>query len=348
MLAAGRSFLWVHVRAHDPIPISIEAGACYTCGTMRIAPKAWLLAAVTLSSAACAPPVEEIRMANPPAMENGARRDSYPFLGVRNTWLYAQRWRPEASSRAVLVVVHGLKDHSDRYADLAETLVPKGFAVYAFDLRGHGRSAGMRVWADSFDDYVDDLTKFIADVKTREPNKPVFLFGHSMGGAITTLYALNHGSEIAGLVLSAPALRANVSGFEIASTHLIDGLVPEGGIFQLDIAKFSRSKDVVEACKRDPLVFQGSGPARTAAGLVDAIDEIGKRMGELDVPLLDMHGTKDEITPPEGSKELVSRAKTTDKTLKLYDGLVHDLLHEPEKDQVTKDMTDWLVAHAPK
>jgi len=293
----------------------------------------------------CVAPDQETRMTTPPAVEAGASRHSFPFMGARTTWLYAQSWQPMGASRGVLVIMHGLKDHSERYSEFAESLTGQGFSVYAFDLRGHGRSAGTRVWVDSFDDYVDDLGSFIAYVKTREAGKPVFLLGHSMGGAIATLYALRHPTELAGLVLSAPALRANASGIEVASTHAIDALIPEAGIFQLDIEKFSRDKAVVAACKQDPLVYQGPMPARTAAQLLDALDEIGKRMGELSVPLLDMHGTKDEITMPEGSKDLVARAASKDKTLKLYDGLVHDLLHEPEKEQVQKDVTDWLVLH---
>ena len=302
---------------------------------------------VTLASG-CVPPDLETRMTTPPAEEKGAVRRSFPFMGVKDTWLYAQLWRPEAEPRAVLVIVHGLKDHSDRYSDFAEGLTKLGFAVYAFDLPGHGRSAGPRVWIDKFDDYVDDVGSFVAEVKRREPNKPVFLMGHSMGGAIATLYALRAPKELAGVVLSAPALRASATGFEKAATRMIDVILPEAGVFQLPIEKFSRAPDVIRDCKADKLVYQGAAPAHTAVGLIDALDEIDRKMDTFDVPLLDMHGTKDEITMPEGSKALVDRARTKDKTLKLYDGLFHDLLHEPEHDQVEKDVSDWLVAHAPQ
>src|SRR6476659_5659339 len=103
--------------------------------------------------------------------------------------LYAQSWRPDGPSKAAFVIVHGLKDHSSRYAAVASELASRGYSVHAFDLRGHGRSEGQRVWVSPFERYVDDLEDFIHRVEHAEAGKPVFLFGHSMGGAIATLCA---------------------------------------------------------------------------------------------------------------------------------------------------------------
>src|SRR5439155_26529788 len=165
-----------------------------------------------------------------------------------------------------------------------------------------------------------------------------------MGGAIVTKYVLEKKPALAGLILSGPALKADVSGFTKGSTKFVALIAPRLAVFSLDLDHFSRDPKVVQECKADPLVDQGNGPARTAAKLLGAMDEIGERMEEITVPFLDMHGGADVITPPEGSRELVRRAKSADKTLKIYDGLYHDLLHEPEKAQVMADVAAWMDA----
>jgi alpha-beta hydrolase superfamily lysophospholipase len=265
--------------------------------------------------------------------------------------LFRQSWRPEDGKvRAVVVVVHGLRDHSTRYTELGAALAAKGFAVHAFDLRGHGHSEGIRVWVDPFEQYLDDLNLFLRMVAKEEADKPVYLFGHSMGGAIVTLDTLTRKPPIAGLVLSAGALKRgkNVSGFLAGSTKVVSALFPHLDAFSLDPDKFSRSPEVVQENKTDSLVFQDAAPARTAAGLLRALKEITEGRGELTTPVLALHGTADEVTDPDGSRELIAAAKSKDKTLKLYEGLVHDLLHEPEKAQVLSDVVAWLDARAPR
>jgi acylglycerol lipase len=265
--------------------------------------------------------------------------------------LFRQSWRPEQGKpRAVLVVVHGLRDHSTRYAELALAMAEKGFAVHAFDLRGHGHSEGIRAWVDPFEQYLEDLNLFLRAVAKEEHGLPLFLFGHSMGGAIVTLDVLTHRPPIAGLVLSAGALTRgkNVSGFLAASTKAVSVLLPHLDALSLDPAKFSRDPAVVRENKTDPLIFQDPAPARTAAGLLGALKEISGRRGELTAPLLALHGTADEVTDPDGSRALIAEARSKDKTLKLYEGFVHDLLHEPEKTQVLAEVVGWLDARAPR
>jgi alpha-beta hydrolase superfamily lysophospholipase len=250
--------------------------------------------------------------------------------------------------RAVLIVVHGLRDHSSRYGELAVHLVGQGFAVHAFDLRGHAHSEGVRVHIDSFDEYLSDLGLFLERVREREPGKPVYLFGHSMGGAIVTLFTLEKKPDIQGLVLSAPAMKpgADVSGALIATTKVLGGVLPNLKVLELDPKQFSRDPEVVKDNETDPLVFQQGGPARTASRLLAALNTLSERMEEVTTPVLVLHGTADTVTDPEGSKALVERARSTDKSLKLYEGLFHDLVHEPEKARVIADVVQWLQAHA--
>jgi alpha-beta hydrolase superfamily lysophospholipase len=287
------------------------------------------------------PPVDGAVVVAPPDAEH---KDGV-FEGVHGTKLYEQWWRPRAEPRGVVVVVHGLKDHSTRYRALAERLVKAGFAVHAFDLRGHGRSEGVRVWVDPFDDHLADLDIFFRRVREREPGKPALLFGHSMGGAIATLYTITRKPELKGLALSGAALKIDVSGAVVGGTRLIAALQPNAGVFNLDLHQFSRDPAMVAGNAFDPLVFQPAAAARTGAELLGAIGAIQERMEELTLPLLILHGAADKVTPPEGSQDLQRRARSADKTLKLYPGLFHDLLHEPEKEQVMGDLVQWMSDH---
>jgi acylglycerol lipase len=316
---------------------------------MRV-PFMLVFAALALVLGGCSyPSFAPVRMPDAPAAQtDGVVHADGVFTGARGTQLYEQSWRPaKGEARAVVVLVHGLKDHSARYQALAEALALEGFAVHAFDLRGHGRSEGVRVWVDTFDDYLDDLDIFMRRVRASSPGRPVLLFGHSMGGAIATLYTLTHKPDLAGLALSGAALAVDVSAVTVGGTKVVAGLAPNAGVFQLDLRQFSRDPAVVAACSTDPLVYQPGAPARTARELLGALDRIQSGMEEITVPLLAMHGGEDKVTPPAGSRELVQRARATDKTLKIYPGLYHDLLHEPEKAQVTADLVKWLRDHAP-
>lgn len=288
----------------------------------------------------------------PPPPELAARlsHEEARFEGARGLKLFSEAWLPTGEPRGALVIMHGLKDHADRYAEVAQALVKEGFAVHAFDLRGHGDSEGERVWVESFDDYLSDLDGFVKTVKARHPGRPVFVMGHSMGGAIATLSVIEKKTEVAGLVLSAPALRPGkeVNGFLIWLTGVLGSATPRARVLELPEESFSRDPATLAAMKSDPLIAPGPGPARTARELLGALERIGRQMEEVEVPLLVLHGTDDRITNPEGSRELVQRARAADKTLKLYDGLYHDLAHEPERAQVIADLGAWLSARAPR
>lgn len=268
------------------------------------------------------------------------------FAGKGGLTLARQSWRPHGPARSALVIVHGLKDHGTRYAAVAERLALEGHAVYVFDLRGHGLSAGERVYVDSFDDYVDDLAAYVTFVRGREPGTPLFVFGHSMGGAIAATYALTRRPAPDGLLLSGAALAADVSWFKSAGTSATAALAPHAGVFQLDLHEFSRDPKVIKEGEQDPLVYQDAAPARTAKELLGAIDRLNESFERFTLPMLVMHGDGDRVTPPQGSRDLYRRAKSADKTLVIYPRLWHDLLHEPEHDRVLTDIGRWLGSHA--
>ena len=272
------------------------------------------------------------------------------FQGLGGLQLFEQSWLPSDPPRAVLILMHGLKDHSSRYETFARQLGDAGFAVYAFDLRGHGRSEGPRAYVRSFTEYVSDLATFVVRVRERQRKRPLFVLGHSMGGAIVTLFALSDSNAIQGFALTAPGLKVtdDVTRRRIRAVTLLAKIVPKAHVYRVANADFSRDPEVVEGMNRDPLIDQRRLPARLAVEFLGAMRQIQARARELALPFLVMHGTGDRLTNPEGSRELYQNASSSDKTLKLYNGLYHDMLHEPERARVSADLLDWLRLQAVK
>ncbi len=291
----------------------------------------------------------DLRMPETVTTSAAVRHTVGSFVGERGTALFEQSWRPEAASKAAFVLMHGLKDHSSRYEALATALVGSGVAVYAFDLRGHGRSAGRRVAVEEFDDYVADLTRFVELVRGREPGRPIFVFGHSMGGVIATLWAERHGhaSDVAGVVLSAPALRLSVWPITMGVGALAGILLPSAPALNPANADFCQDPAVVKAMDADPLIHQGGGPASTVAELAKGIAAAWEGGRRFMAPLLIVHGDADTLTDPEGSMAFKRLAASKDKALLLPAGLWHDLWHEPGRERVIADVVAWTVARIP-
>ena len=305
-----------------------------------------LLAAATVGGA-CAKPELAARPDLPPhpAAPAGVAHETWTFTARDGLVLFAQSWRPAGAPRGVLVVMHGLRDHGDRYAGFAGELAARGYAVYAFDLRGHGRSAGRRVTVGSFDDYLDDSDRFVASVQAREPGRPLFVFGHSMGGVIVTLWAETRRPPIAGVIVSAPAIRIDVPPIAAAVIFLSAALTPNLGVLADSNEGFSTDPAVTAGMAADPFIYQPGGPVATAAALVSAIERVWAGVGALEAPLLCLHGTADPLTSPAGSRELCGRAASRDRTLRLYPGQAHDLVHEPRRADVFADVVAWMDAH---
>jgi acylglycerol lipase len=311
-------------------PVLMAAGLCF-------------LLAGCATSRPCLEPMPEV------STTGAVTRTPYRVEAAGQQCLQAYEWRSRAPVRGIVVVVHGLRDHAVRYDGLAQALAAQGFAVYAQDLRGHGRSGGARQRFDSMAELLSDVDLTVAEAKRRTPGVPVFLYGHSLGGLIVTSYGLTRPDGAAGLVLSGPALKLfpTVTGGEKAGARLFGALIPGLKVQQLDDTTFVREAEAKRQLAADPLVTHENLPARSAAASLDAIDVIQARMGELKVPFLVMHGTGDTATNPEGSRELAEKAAVTDKTFKAWEGLFHDLLHEPEQQQVIDLTVGWLIAHLP-
>jgi acylglycerol lipase len=265
--------------------------------------------------------------------------------GVGGVRLYRQSWLPDEPPRAVVVIAHGAGEHSGRYAHVAARLVDEGYAVYALDHRGHGRSEGARAVIDRVDKAVEDLDQLILLAASEHPGVPLFLLGHSMGGTISIRYATAHQDGLTGLILTGP-----LAALEAASpvtrlvARVLSAVAPQLGLFAVDPALVSRDPEVVKAYETDPLVHHDRLPARTIAELASAVESFPDSAGAITVPTLIMYGSGDHLVPPAGSMMLNDRIGAADKTLKTYDGLYHEILNEPEQDAVMDDLCSWLRA----
>jgi acylglycerol lipase len=267
------------------------------------------------------------------------------FAGTGGLEIFWQAWLPEAEPEAVVVIAHGFGEHSGRYAHVAEHLVAEGYAVYAPDHRGHGRSQGRRAVLDSMDNTVADLRAFIATAAGRHPGKKVFLLGHSMGACISLAYATSHQDEIDGLALSgALAALDAASPVTRLAAKVLSRVAPNLGIVALDHTAISRDPEVVRAYEADPLVYDGKIPARTVGEFAVTVERFPEDVRRLRIPLLLMHGTADRLTPPAGSLMVYENAGSADKTHTPYEGLYHEILNEPEQGQVLDQLSGWLNA----
>ena len=268
------------------------------------------------------------------------------FKGVRNADIYYQAWLPDGEVEAVILLVHGIGEHSGRYTNNVNYFVPRGYAIYALDHLGHGKSDGEREVIERFSDYTDTLGIFSGMVREWQPGKPIFILGHSMGGLITSTYLLDHQDEFQGAILSAPAIKpgGDISGATIAVGKIISRILPKMGVLALDDSGISRDPAVVQAYRADPLVFQGKTPARLGAEMLGAMQRVTDAASTITLPILILQGTGDMLVNPSGAQILYDKVGSTDKTLKLYDGLYHELHNEPERDVMFADVEAWLAA----
>jgi alpha-beta hydrolase superfamily lysophospholipase len=260
--------------------------------------------------------------------------------------IYYQGWLPEGDPRAVLLVVHGLGEHSGRYGNLVEHFLPKGYAIYSYDHIGHGRSEGEREMVESFTDFTKTLRIYYQMVKEWQPGKSIFLIGHSMGGTIATYYLLDYQEDFKGAVISAALVRKgdSVSDFTVFMGKVMSRIAPRFGVLPLDPKTISKDPEVVNAYINDPLVFHGKSPARLGTELLAAMARITSEVEKIQIPFITLQGSEDALVDPIGAEMLHDRASSPDKTLKIYPGLYHEVFNEPEKDQVLQDVEHWLEA----
>jgi acylglycerol lipase len=269
------------------------------------------------------------------------------FIGVRSASIYYQGWLPAGPAKAIIIIAHGLGEHSGRYMNVVNHFVPLGCAIYGLDHIGHGKSDGDREVINRFTDFTDNLTVFYHMVKVWQAEKPIFLLGHSLGGLIAAFYLIDQQSNFKGAIISAPmtSIPENISPVTVTLGRILSALVPKAGIIGLDATGVSRDPEVVKAYVNDPLVFHGKTPARLAAEMLVAIQRVTAEANKITLPFITLQGTADKLVNPNDAKHLYEIASSKDKTLKTYPGLYHEVFNEPERTVVLKDVETWLFAH---
>ena len=273
-------------------------------------------------------------------------QDGY-LKGVRDTNIYYQYWLPEKDPKAILLIAHGLAEHSGRYMNLVNHLVPSGYAVYGIDHIGHGKSDGKRAYVERFQDYTETLKNYFDMIQEWQPNKSIFLIGHSMGGLISAAYLLNHQDETSGAVLSGPSIKVpdNISKAVIFVGKMLSIIIPGAGLVKLDSDGVSRDSSVVEAYVNDPLVYTGKATARLGAELIKTMQNVTLQAANINLPIMIAQGSDDKLVDPGGAQLLYDLIGSKDKTIKIYNGLYHEIFNEPEHEQVLNDVTTWIDSH---
>lgn len=312
----------------------------------------FMIALLLLTAAAGVAAVAAVQAGARPAV--GACSDAQPPGGwvayrtqaADGNCLQGYAWAATGTTpRAVLVVVHGLGDHARRYGALAQALNSQGVAVLAQDHRGHAGSGGARQRIDSVEQAAGDVELALQEAERRWPTVPVYLHGHSFGGLVAAHVAATTPRPLAGVVVSSAALQRpdGVSDGQRSVVRALSALAPGLGLEPLDPAKVVRESAAQAALMADPLIDKAKLPARTVAALLTGVDAIQPKLAQIRQPLLVLHGGADRVTPPAGSQALHDQATSPRKTLRLYDQALHDLLHEPEAAQVTREIAAFVT-----
>lgn len=267
--------------------------------------------------------------------------------GAGGVKIFVRSWRPATGPRGVIVISHGFNSHSGQYAWAAQQFVSKGFAVYAADLRGRGKSEGPRFLVGKVGEYVSDVDLAVKLAKTREPGLPVFMLGHSAGGVVACCYTLEHQSELAGLICESFAFRVPAPDFALDLLSWIGSWAPKLGVLKLKNQDFTRDAAGLASMNADPLIANETQPAGTLRALWQADKKLKVSFPKITLPVLILHGSEDKATVPAGSKLFHETAGSKDKTLKIYEGHFHDLLADTGKEGVMADIQAWIDKHMP-
>ncbi len=267
------------------------------------------------------------------------------FAGAGGVSLAFRSWLPPALGRALLVVVHGVTEHSARYLPFAQGLASARIGVYAFDLRGHGCSSGHRGHVEQWQDYISDLHLFLNDLRRKHPQVPIFCFGHSLGALIVLSYLLQHAAGIQGAVVCGipiePVGVARPS--RVALARLFSRVWPT---FPIKIrvegrATLSRDPKVEADFHSDPLVFKHV-TARFGIEALAAVESVRHRAHSLKLPLLIVHGGADPLNVPQGAQWLCNAVGSSDKQLIIYPGSYHEPHNDLDRDKMLRDVREWV------
>ena len=277
-------------------------------------------------------------------MADGNRHEIATLTAADGCSLFAQWWRPKADSRGVVVLVHGLGEHSDRYPRLRQALLEAGYTLATYDLRGHGRSGGRRGHIDSFEQYRTDLSLALDSFRALAPGAPLFLYAHSLGSVIALDYMLSGNDGLAGCVLSGTALDASqvAPAWQVAILTMLSRVWPTFSLkVALPGASLSRDPGVCSAYDGDPLVHW-TRSARLATEGLAAVGRVRAQVDYMYTPVLFIHGEQDPIAPVDAARAFYEAIPAPDKTMHVYPGGLHECHNDVDHERAMADVVDWL------
>ncbi len=272
------------------------------------------------------------------------------FEAAGGVHLAAERWVPAGEARAHVVYVHGLGEHrrARPYLPFFGKLAANGYAVLAFDLRGHGASEGPRLYARDFAVLEQDVARAVEVAADDAQGRPVFLLGGSLGGLLALAAALEPHESLAGVVAAAPAL--DTAGASPLMKRLLPllALVAPRVRFDpgLDVLGIARDPEALAAYLDDPLMQIGSITPALAAATLAGIERVMHHADDITLPLLLLHGLADRVVPADGTIALHALAGSRDKTLRTYPGAYHHLFLDAVREEATRDTLAWLAARS--
>jgi alpha-beta hydrolase superfamily lysophospholipase len=249
--------------------------------------------------------------------------------------VFYRRWDPEGPPVRLVLIVHGYGEHGGRYGYVAEALIRQGSAVYADDHLGHGRSDGERALIGDFEHVVDDLHTLADIARAEHPGLPLVLVGHSMGGLLVARFAQRWPDEVAGVAFCG----AVIGDWQWARDVLAQPELPN---VSFDPLAISRDPRVGDAYASDPLVYHGQYKRGLLEAEVEALDRFARDNGLLTMPVALLHGTDDPFVPYERSLKAIEDMPSSDRTIHVYQGARHEVLNETNRDEVIRDLSDWI------
>ncbi|KAE8612243.1 hypothetical protein XENTR_v10012777 [Xenopus tropicalis] len=269
------------------------------------------------------------------------------YINADGQHIFSRYWKPSGSPRALMFIVHGAGEHCCRYDDLAQILTALNFVVFSHDHVGHGQSEGERMTVPDFHIFVRDVIQHLDLMKKQYPGLPLFMCGHSMGGAIAILTADERPDDFSGLILISPLVLPNpqsATSFKVFAAKMLNYVLPNLSLGSIDPNFVSRNKKEVEAYTSDPLVYHGGMKVSFGVQLLNATSRVEKALPHFKVPLLLFHGTLDKLCDIRGSHVMMDTIQSEEKTLKVYEGAFHALHKElPEvTSNVFQEIEGWL------
>ncbi|XP_065917776.1 monoglyceride lipase-like isoform X2 [Dysidea avara] len=268
------------------------------------------------------------------------------FLNQDGLTIFTRNWLADRNAKAVVFISHGITEHSGRFRKLATFLQERHFNVYSHDHVGHGQSEGARIHVDNYQTYVRDVMQHLEIIKTKHPDLPLFVIGESMGGLITALTVIERPQLLTGVVLSAPTiLDDRATSFQVTLLRIVACCLPHYEVLPENPYALSTLFEEVQERHNDPLVYHHGIKARWTMATINAQRLIQRRVPEIQIPFLTLHGTADLVVNISSSYFLMEHTKSEDKMIKVFEGSRHGIFHDKDQEQAKLVVLEWLNNH---